>query len=120
MSLSMDIEINDNTDKIKEIAQQQLAVALEAVGLQAEGDVKRTMARYSPKPIVDTGRLMNSITHSVDESDNTAVVGTNVEYAPYVEYGTSKTKAKPFLKPTIQENLPQYKEIFEDYMKGND
>lgn len=119
MGVSMDFEITaDNTDKIKEIAQQQLLRALEAVGLQAEADVKKTMAHYSPKPIVDSGRLMNSISHSVDESDNTAIVGTNVEYASYVEYGTSKTKAKPFLKPTIQENLPEYKEIFEHYMKG--
>lgn len=35
---------------------------------------------------VDTGQLRQSITHQV--VDQTGVVGTNVEYAPYVEYGT--------------------------------
>lgn len=121
MSLEMDFEITaDNTDKIKEAAREQLLAALEAVGLQAEGDVKKTMAHYSPKPIVDSGRLMNSITHSVDESDNTAMVGTNVEYGKYVELGTSKMSARPFLKPTIQENVPEYKEIFEYYMKNGE
>ena len=42
MGVSMDFEITaDNTDKIKEIAQEQLLRALEAVGLQAETDVKK-------------------------------------------------------------------------------
>ena len=35
---------------------------------------------------VDTGNLRNSITHEV--YGNEGVVGTNVEYAPYVEFGT--------------------------------
>jgi hypothetical protein len=35
---------------------------------------------------VDTGQLRQSITHEVE--GNTGVIGTNVEYAPYVEYGT--------------------------------
>lgn len=35
---------------------------------------------------VDTGQLRASITHYVE--GQTGIVGTNVEYAPYVEYGT--------------------------------
>ena len=35
---------------------------------------------------VDTGDLRNSITHEVE--DNVGYIGTNKEYAPYVEYGT--------------------------------
>ena len=39
---------------------------------------------------VDSGQLRSSITHSVDTSKNeiVGIVGTNIEYAPYVEYGT--------------------------------
>lgn len=36
------------------------------------------------------------------------VVGTNVEYAPYVEFGTSKMSAQPYLRPAAdkaQSNL---------------
>ena len=115
--MDIDVRIEDNTDKIKELAREQMLVALEKVGLQAERDVKTKMARYSPKPIVDTGRLMNSITHETDTDEMVEIVGTNVEYAPYVEYGTSKTKAKPFLKNTIQDNMSQYMAIVEDSMK---
>lgn len=35
---------------------------------------------------IDTGDLQTSITHSVE--DNIGVVGSNKEYAPYVEFGT--------------------------------
>lgn len=31
-------------------------------------------------------------------------VGTNVEYAPYVEFGTNKQTAKPYLRPAYDEN----------------
>lgn len=40
---------------------------------------------------VDTGELRMSITHEIEEtSENrtTGAVGTNLEYAPYVEFGT--------------------------------
>lgn len=43
---------------------------------------------------VDTGQLRQSITHQVE--GNTGVIGTNVEYAPYVEYGTGKYASGPY------------------------
>jgi phage gpG-like protein len=49
--------------------------------LLVENDAKRNCP-------VDTGRLRQSITHRIEGS--TGIVGTNVEYAPYVEYGTGK------------------------------
>jgi len=32
----------------------------------------------------------------------TVTVGTNVEYAPYLEFGTSKMSARPFIRPTFE------------------
>lgn len=86
-----------------------LAKAWEEIGLQAEANAKL----YSP---VDTGRLRNSISHDTDGKE-VAVIGTNVEYAPYQEFGTSKMKAandgRGFLRPSIEDNLSQYREIME-------
>lgn len=65
------------------------------------------------KPVnpVKTG----SYSGTVGNTDEKVVyIGTNVEYAPYVEYGTSGTTAKPFLKPTIEKNMDKYKRIIED------
>lgn len=39
---------------------------------------------------VDTGNLRGSITHKVDEIDLSVRIGTNVEYAPYIEFGTGE------------------------------
>ena len=108
----MDIEVeitSDNTEEIMEQVTSRISVALEAVGLQGEAYAKLECP-------VDTGNLRNSITHTTDE--DSAYIGTNVEYAPYVEYGTSKTKAQPFLKPAAQNHSEEYKDIFESYLRS--
>lgn len=69
------IKLTDNSDLVKAAKDEMIALALEAVGLQAEGNVV-------PLVPVDTGRLRSSITHTVE--GETAYVGTNVEYAAYV------------------------------------
>lgn len=50
---------------------------------------------------VDTGRLRSSITvtQGRDSKGPFVDVGTNVEYASYVEYGTAKSPAQPFIRP---------------------
>jgi HK97 gp10 family phage protein len=52
---------------------------------------------------VDTGRLRSSITHEIaaDHRGLVGRVGTDVEYAPYVEYGTSRSPAQPYLRPAL-------------------
>lgn len=52
---------------------------------------------------VDTGRLRSSITHDVGQDERGLVgrVGSDVVYAPYVEFGTSRTPAQPFLRPAL-------------------
>lgn len=49
---------------------------------------------------VRTGTLRRNITHEVDGSHDTgyARIGTNIEYAPHVEFGTSKRPPNPFLR----------------------
>lgn len=49
---------------------------------------KRVEASAKQKCPVDTGALKASITHTVEEDKG--IIGTNMEYAPYVELGTGK------------------------------
>ena len=105
----VNIRITDSSDLIGEEFQQAVERALTRIGLQAETYAKR-------KCPVDTGNLRNSITNAVD--DKSAYVGTNVEYAVYVELPTSRTKAQPFLKPAVTEHNGVYKRIIEDEMKN--
>lgn len=70
---------------------------LTGLALQVERAAKRYCA-------VDTGRLRSSISHGIrrDPGGLLAVVGTNVDYAPYVEFGTRYMAAQPFLRPALR------------------
>ena len=108
MGLIFDI-LNDNTEEVMRELEKKIPAALEECGLVAEGFAKR----LSP---VDTGTLRNSITHTT--SGETEYIGTNVEYAPYVEMGTSRTRAQPFLQPAIENNTSTYKGIIEKHLSS--
>ena len=109
--------------------------ALERCGEQAEGYAKD----LAP---VDTGNLRNSISHKVDDGEPAVYIGSNVEYAAYVELGTGKytdggrptpwvyqdaqgnwhwtrgNQAHPFLKPAVADHAQTYRNIIEDELKN--
>lgn len=130
-----DVRFIDNSGEILREFGEAVQRALERVGEQAEGYAKD----LAP---VDTGQLRNSISHAVDESEPAAYIGTNLEYAPYVELGTGQynpqgrptpwvyqdakgdwhwTKgnpAQPFLKPAVSDHAQTYRNIIEDELKN--
>ena len=105
------VDLTDNSEEIIKAKDDAIARALEAIGQQAEGYSKL----LAP---VDTGRLRNSITHDVETDEEAVYIGTNVDYAPYVEYGTRKTKAQPFIQPAVQDHSEEYKQMAEMYLKS--
>lgn len=131
---NIEVKLTDNSGEVLEDMVRKKLKALEIVGLAAEGYAKRLCA-------VDTGRLRNSITHATSTnsgsgsySDNkgssysdasakstpeedSVYIGTNVEYAPYVELGTVRTPAQPFLRPAASDHIEQYKNIIKRVMK---
>lgn len=101
----------DNTKQAVDGIDSAIGAALEEIGLLAEN--------YAAKKCpVDTGNLRASITHAVDAGDNAVYIGTNVEYAPYVELGTSHQKAQPFLRPAASEHGAQYRQVLEKALGG--
>lgn len=62
---------------------------------------------------VDTGALKQSITLEVVKEDGTyvAYIGSDLEYAPDVEYGKSNQKPQPFLQPAGVEAEQQMPKI---------
>ena len=65
--------------KLDSFTQSDIEKALNKSCLAVENEAKKQCP-------VDTGDLRNSITHEVE--DNVGYIGTNKEYAPYVEFGT--------------------------------
>ena len=105
------IEIKENHIdeylKAVDVAKQR---GLEKVGLTAERYAKALCP-------VDTGRLRNSISHAVE--GDSVYIGTNVEYAVYVEKGTRKMQAYPYLKPAAQDHADEYKQILLEYLQNS-
>lgn len=104
----------DNTKAIKTALEQQVDAALEEIGEVCEGYAKN----MAP---VRTGRLKSSITHQRAAGflaqRHTVYIGTNVEYATYQEFGTSKIKPQPFLKPAIVDHVDEYQGIVRNRLK---
>lgn len=58
----------------------------------------------SEKAPYRTGTLRRSIHAEPVQGETAVMVGTDLEYAPFVEYGTSRMAARPFLRPAIDEH----------------
>ena len=105
----MSVTTKDNTKEVLSALDKTIERGLEAIGLTAEGHAKK----ITP---VDTGRLRNSISHATVKE--AAYIGTNVEYAPYVELGSPTVKAHHMLQRAATEHTAEYKKIMEDSMKN--
>lgn len=84
----------DNRAAVASKLKQAIATALDVTGAKIETKAKQNCP-------VDTGRLRNSITHQM-QGDTSVVIGSNVEYAKFVELGTSRRRATPYLKPAAE------------------
>lgn len=105
----MSYTYKDNTKEVLSAMEKAIERGLEAIGLTAEGYAKKETP-------VDTGRLRNSISHAVEEK--AAYIGTNVEYAPYVELGSRGRQGKHMLQRAATEHTAEYKKLLEDSMKN--
>lgn len=86
--------------KVRKAVAQGVQDALLRGALLIEGDAKRATP-------VETGRLRASIAHRLFR-DGQAVgyeVGTNVEYAPFVEFGTGRRGASSALTASAREGM---------------
>lgn len=85
--------------KLEYVDEQSLPTELKAL-LAGSQTVVNSAKRRVPKK---TGTLSRSI-HAEVESDG-VLVGTDVSYAKYVEQGTARMKGRPYLQPSLNENM---------------
>lgn len=131
----MEFEIKDNSAEVLSEFQQACERALEKCGLIGEGYAKKDCP-------VDTGLLRASITHKVTEGGTAVYVGTDKEYAAYVELGTgihytggrptpwvyqdangnwhmtNGQRAQPYIKPAVADHADTYRGIIEGELKS--
>jgi phage gpG-like protein len=102
----------NNADQIAENLGNAIAAALEEIGLAAE----RFAKKETP---VDTGRLRNSITHAISMDEDAVYVGTNVEYGPYIELGTSRYEGRHMLEHAASNHTDYYRRILKKNLSGS-
>lgn len=83
-------------------------------GVSEAGEIVVTEAKANCP--VDTGNLRASINKQA--SGNTCTVGTNCEYAGYVEFGTYKMAAQPYLVPALLNNVDAIVSAVTDAIKS--
>lgn len=139
----MGIKIVDNSDKVlKELAVKKLR-ALTIIGKNAEKYAKALCPVGTPestgKKGYRGGTLRNSITS--EATDEEVIIGSNVEYAPFVELGTGPfyeappaweeaapyqkkgdgaahyVHPRPYLRPAIEEHISEYQSIVEQELQ---
>lgn len=133
--------VNNHTPELIKHKDELVGIALEIIGTKMADYAAMNLERNPRR--VDTGRLKNSLTHEVVPDEAMVEVGTNVEYAPYVEYGTGKyadgggrqtpwlfqdskgefhitsgMKPNHFLRDALQDHKQEYKQIAEGVLDG--
>ena len=132
----------NNRQEVEAALEEAINRGLRAVGLQVEN-----YARMDAP--IDTGALRNSITSAVGgedapkEDEPYVIIGSNLEYAPYVELGTgihamggngrrtpwsyrddlgkwhrtSGQVAQPYLRPAVNDHIQEYENIIKSELE---
>ena len=106
-------EFKSHKAEVEKATDLAIAQMLEAWGMTAQGFASANCP-------VDTGNLSQSIDYDHDE--DTMYVGTNVEYAPYVEFNDKahhEVGKAHYLRDSIATHMDVYREIAQTYLKDN-
>ena len=63
-------------------------------------------------PATDTGFLQSNIVLNIEASGLVANVESRAMYSKFLEFGTVKMKARPFMFPALEENKPKIRRLF--------
>jgi len=78
-----------------------VAAEVQKAAFQIEARAKAVVA-------VDTGTLRRSITTVMSNGGLTGVVGPSVFYGKFIEFGTRRMGARPFMRPAAEAVMPGF------------
>lgn len=113
MKVNTSVSLKDYSKEFLKATEEKKRSILEEIGLQCENAAKDLC------PIV-TGRLRNSITYAVSPQLSSVDIGTNVEYAPAVEFRDSvhKLGQAHFLRDGVVTSEDEIKKIVKAGLKA--
>jgi HK97 gp10 family phage protein len=96
LTVQIQIDIDDQASPLLEAALAKIQDQINA-GLDEAGN---EIVIYAQQIVpVRTGRLRNSITYTV--ADGQLIIMATAPYAKYVEFGTRRMRAEPYIRPAI-------------------
>lgn len=84
--------------------------------IKGSGRKIHVVSRPGDPPNVDTGRLRSSI-YVRKHGRLVYAIGTEVEYAPHLEFGTVKMAARPFMRPMAEELPAALDKLFDRFLE---
>jgi hypothetical protein len=102
------------------------ATAVKSINEVSQG---HQATRYKPKrevtvsepgdpPNKDMGTLQKSVAWEIDEENLTGLVGTNLKYGLWLEFGTKIMKARPWLLPAFKKNADKILKMYRAIRKN--
>ena len=122
--------LRNRSDEVLDALEEAVQAALEEVGMQAQNYATAICPHQ-------TGRLQGSITHATTRmassvtkpatpsdgvtgapDDRCVVIGTNVEYAAYVEHGAQGRDPQKYLEPAVMDHRAEWRDIFDEHLRN--
>lgn len=102
--------VRGTAQNIRRHANKSIARGTKSGIVYEKYDPRRTHRASAPgeAPARDSGRLDNSI--QADIQGKQATVFTNLEYAPWLEFGTQKIEPRPFMVPAMEKERPKFEQ----------
>lgn len=106
-------KVNKKLNQTIKTIQNKTDSAMNKAGFYMVGEVKQSIAGNRAEPqSVDTGRFLNSV--SLKRPNRlTAVIESNVKYAKYLEFGTSRIKARKHFNNSLNNNRKKIKDFLQ-------
>ena len=113
--MKLEIKITSDAEKILKKFNNTATVEKDVSKLVKDTlyNIERDAKRDCP---VDTGRLRGSITTNII-STYSGEVGTNVEYADYVNSGTRYQEAQPYFDSAVEKNEEKFDDALDEIIE---
>jgi hypothetical protein len=79
------------------------------IPFEAIKQIGERVLEYAQQSVpIKTGKLFSSLKVEIDEALQSVTIGSDLDYSVYVELGTSKMAAHPYLVPALFQALSEY------------
>ena len=101
-------QIIDSTLKVHAIAVKSIQQHQSSGRIYKRNGVDHSASLPGFPPNSDTGNLVRNIAFKIDAEKLEGEVGSDIEYAKFLEFGTSKMEPRPWLLPALEAVAPDY------------